>query len=193
MPGTLPGIQLSLGSNPPMLAAVSCSSLSWVQFARPGQQLFVIAYRCLQAAGTNFLLAIVRVCWCVCAGVWVYGCAGVCVCVCVMKLMPSRIYITEPPFPCCVYCSCCDKCYRWLTPSLWLSLSLSRCLSTAFSFTHQFNWKASSGLSLLYFVICLLAICHFFHLLGRFLLGFLINFPFFFFNDFVCRCRVRKT
>lgn len=79
------------------------------------------------------------------------------VCVCVwMELMPNRIYITEPPFSCCFYCSCCDKCYRCLSLSL-VAFSFS-------GFTHQFNWKASAGLSLPHFVICLLAICHFFSL-----------------------------
>lgn len=77
-----------------------------------------------------------------------------------------------------------------------LSLSLSLVAFSFSGFTHQFNWKASAGLSLPHFVICLLAICHFFFpylLRRRLLLGFLINFPFFCsMIFFVCFCRVRR-
>lgn len=122
----------------------SCSSsrlsaaATWVGLASCCLSLLIGACK---PAATNFLLAIVCLCVCVC--VW-------------QELMPNRIYIREPPFSCCFYCSCCDKCYRCLSLSL-VAFSFS-------GFTHQFNWKASAGLSLPHFVICLLAICHFFSL-----------------------------
>lgn len=124
--------------------------LSWVELPLPDSAWLAAVCHCLSVLASSRNQLPPGHCQCVC----VCECAGV-----RLKLMPSRIYITEPPFPCCVYCSCCDKCYRCcLSASLSLTLSLSL---SAFSFTHQFNWKASSGLSLLYFVICLLAICHF--------------------------------
>lgn len=55
-----------------------------------------------------------------------------------MELMPNRIYITEPPFSCCVYCSCCDKCYR--CPSLCLSHSLLLSLAVC---RHQLQLHSS--------------------------------------------------
>lgn len=96
--------------------------------------------------------------------------------------MPNRIYITEPPFSCCFYCSCCDKCYRCLSLSL-VAFSFS-------GFTHQFNWKASAGLTLL-FAFWLFATFFPYLLRRRLLLGFLINFPFCS-MIFLSFCRARR-
>lgn len=95
-----PGCIAQPQSNP---LARGCQ-LQLLELAWPGQLLFVIAYRCLQGSRNQLP-------------------PGHCLCLW-MKLMPNRIYITEPPFSCCVYCSCCDKCYRCLSLSLSVSLSL---------------------------------------------------------------------